>query len=345
MEKFIEFNLEIALQKPHLVRSKRFTDLICQKATLEGDNILIDWTDRANQFSYNVDTASHLLQLLVEEPVQAAKVEHLNVIEYEGKMYNKVPFIEDYYAPDILCFSSTDNVKVKTIAEGMGGMVDVVFYDKEELYVPKEELKDHIYVLLPITPEQVAKVKTEQFTEFNLRLAIEKPYLVRHKIYEHYRCNTVAIDGDGSATILISWDTNEMKKLHYYYTKAAIDRNLHMLAEEPEQTAKVNTEQAVSLEPEQLESVLQEAERLIGGQRAADYGSAFDSFTNISKMWSVIIGIEVTAVQVAHAMIALKLCRSTNSKGVKRDDWVDICGYAQLGYNIANQIKDNKDGN
>ena len=262
MEKFTDFNLEIALQKPHLVRHKRHAHFRCVKVERSGNSTGVSWGSerQAVKWWYTENAEANYLHLLVEEPKQA---ETSNVVEYEGKMYNKVPFIEDYYAPDILCFSSTDNVKVKTITERMGGFADVVFYDEEELYVPKAELKDHIYILLPVSPEQ---------------------------------------------------------------------------------TAKVNTEQAVSLEPEQFESVLQEAERLIVGQRAADYGSAFDGFTNIAKMWSVIMGVEVTAVQVAHAMIALKLCRSTNSKGVKRDDWVDICGYAQLGYNIANQIKADEDG-
>ena len=171
----------------------------------------------------------------------------------------------------------------------------------------------------------------EKFTEFNLEIALQKPHLVRHKSHTGFRC--VKVERKGGYTG-VSW-LNGKQNLKRLYPENAEANYLHLLVEEPEQVTN----------PEQLESVLQEAERLIGGQRAADYGSAVDIFANIAKMWSVIMGVEFTAVQVAHAMIALKLCRSTNSKGVKRDDWVDICGYAQLGYNIANQVKVDENGN
>lgn len=81
-------------------------------------------------------------------------------------------------------------------------------------------------------------------------------------------------------------------------------------------------------EPEQPLSILQEAETLINGDRAADYGDAKESFENIAKGWSVILGKEVTGRQVGLAMAWLKMCRENNNH--KRDNLVDLAGYAAL---------------
>lgn len=74
-------------------------------------------------------------------------------------------------------------------------------------------------------------------------------------------------------------------------------------------------------------SVLQEAEGLINGHRADDYGNVLESFTRIGRLWAPLLGLEdVTAEQVALCMTALKLSRATN--GYHRDSVVDIAGYA-----------------
>lgn len=74
------------------------------------------------------------------------------------------------------------------------------------------------------------------------------------------------------------------------------------------------------------ESILQEAERLINGDRAAQYGDAKENFGDIAKGWSVLFKTHVTAEQVAIAMIWLKMCRFNHKEG--RDSIVDIAGYA-----------------
>lgn len=77
------------------------------------------------------------------------------------------------------------------------------------------------------------------------------------------------------------------------------------------------------------ESVLQEAERLVNGDRQKDYGSASESFRRIASLWSVYRGVEFTPKDVACMMILMKVSRSVSSD--KRDNWVDIIGYADLG--------------
>lgn len=75
------------------------------------------------------------------------------------------------------------------------------------------------------------------------------------------------------------------------------------------------------------ESILQEAERIVNGDRNDDYGDMKKSFENIAKGWSVIANSEITAHQVGLMMVWLKVCRENNKP--KRDNLVDIAGYAE----------------
>ncbi len=74
------------------------------------------------------------------------------------------------------------------------------------------------------------------------------------------------------------------------------------------------------------ENVLQEAERIIHGDRRGDYGDVLASFQLIAALWSPVVGAVVTAEQVALCMIQLKVARALN--GYQRDSIVDIAGYA-----------------
>ena len=76
------------------------------------------------------------------------------------------------------------------------------------------------------------------------------------------------------------------------------------------------------------ETILDEAKRLVAGDRREAYGPIRKSFEGPATMWSVILGTEVKPQQVAQCMIALKMCRELNRP--KRDNRVDICGYAHL---------------
>lgn len=86
------------------------------------------------------------------------------------------------------------------------------------------------------------------------------------------------------------------------------------------------------------------AKSIIGGdgQRRQDYGDALDSFEAIAKLWSVVLGIEVTAEQVALCQALLKMGRLLN-KPNHEDSWVDIIGYAALGGDIA--MRPGRNGN
>ena len=81
--------------------------------------------------------------------------------------------------------------------------------------------------------------------------------------------------------------------------------------------------------------MLDEAGRIISGQRDAQYGGPEDNFSRIAKIWSVIFGIEVTPEDVAMAMVALKVARYASKSGFQPDTWVDIAGYAACGYEVG----------
>lgn len=75
------------------------------------------------------------------------------------------------------------------------------------------------------------------------------------------------------------------------------------------------------------ESALQEAQRLVHGDRGAAYGHPLEDFSRSAAMWSAILGVSVTAEQVGLCMIAVKISRQCNAP--KRDNMVDAAGYAE----------------
>ncbi|MGP9528609.1 DUF6378 domain-containing protein [Glutamicibacter sp. AOP5-A2-18] len=84
------------------------------------------------------------------------------------------------------------------------------------------------------------------------------------------------------------------------------------------------------------ETVLTTAEQLINGDRAKDYGDASENFQRIANLWAPILGVEVTATDVALCLTQLKVARLITSPAHK-DSWVDAAGYIGLGGEIAKE--------
>ena len=74
-------------------------------------------------------------------------------------------------------------------------------------------------------------------------------------------------------------------------------------------------------------SALLKANDLIHGARNKDYGHPLDDFTKTAKIWSAVLGVPVTAEQVALCMIGVKMSRLCNTPG-HEDSVIDIAGYA-----------------
>lgn len=75
-------------------------------------------------------------------------------------------------------------------------------------------------------------------------------------------------------------------------------------------------------------TVLDEAGKIIAGDRRKTYGKSRESFGRIAQFWSSYLGIEVSPIDVANLMILMKVSRSKGK--FHRDSFVDICGYAAL---------------
>lgn len=84
------------------------------------------------------------------------------------------------------------------------------------------------------------------------------------------------------------------------------------------------------------ESILEEAARLITGDRNKTYGSPTQNFQDTADVWNVLLaekfkyGEAITPGEVAMMMVGLKLVRSKAQP--KEDNWVDIAGYAGCGF-------------
>ncbi len=90
------------------------------------------------------------------------------------------------------------------------------------------------------------------------------------------------------------------------------------------------------------EDVLYEAAKLITGDRNKTYGSPTQNFQDTATIWTASLrhklkdGVELDAIDVAKLMIGLKVARTTAQP--KRDNWVDIAGYAACGYEAGVEL-------
>jgi hypothetical protein len=82
-------------------------------------------------------------------------------------------------------------------------------------------------------------------------------------------------------------------------------------------------------------TVLQEAQDIIYGDREQTYGHPAKNLVQIAGLWTAYLqakrgndGVKINASDVAMMMMLVKMARQQNS--FKRDNIVDMCGYAAL---------------
>ena len=83
--------------------------------------------------------------------------------------------------------------------------------------------------------------------------------------------------------------------------------------------------------------VLDIAKEYVTKDRAADHGNMEDNFSTIGKYWSVHLGVDVSATDVAVMMTLLKAAR-IKSNPSHPDNWVDACGYMACGGEIVGKV-------
>ena len=70
---------------------------------------------------------------------------------------------------------------------------------------------------------------------------------------------------------------------------------------------------------------LSEANRLVGTDREKDYGDKVENHSNIARLWSAYLEIEIEAHDVAIMMTLLKIARTKLGK-VSKDTYIDMAG-------------------
>lgn len=64
-------------------------------------------------------------------------------------------------------------------------------------------------------------------------------------------------------------------------------------------------------------------------QRGENYGSPYDNFINIAKLWSAYTGRRFNVEEIGVMLMLLKVARSKHNQ-YHYDNWVDIAGYAAV---------------
>ena len=80
--------------------------------------------------------------------------------------------------------------------------------------------------------------------------------------------------------------------------------------------------------------ILDVAKRTICNDRNDQYGEPEDNFKMIADLWGDYLHKKLSAEDVANMMILFKVARNVTGSG-KMDNWIDICGYAACGGEIA----------
>ena len=89
------------------------------------------------------------------------------------------------------------------------------------------------------------------------------------------------------------------------------------------------------------DKVLEKAAEYVNGQRAKDYGDAYDNVSRIAVGWNVIIKESdgyITPQHVALMMDWVKTARLLNEL-TNEDSWIDKCGYSALGAEFSDREK------
>lgn len=89
------------------------------------------------------------------------------------------------------------------------------------------------------------------------------------------------------------------------------------------------------------ETILQEAQRLVYGDRQSAYGHPYDDYSRTARMWEAILGLpayRITPNVACLMMAAVKISRQVNKP--KRDNMTDLAGYAACAQMCAEREDD-----
>ena len=85
------------------------------------------------------------------------------------------------------------------------------------------------------------------------------------------------------------------------------------------------------------QKILQEAEKLVAGDRQEDYGDKLTNHQNIAALWSIFLRKKLTAHDVAMCMALVKVARLMHAH--KTDSYIDLAAYAAIAAEIHERTK------
>ena len=95
--------------------------------------------------------------------------------------------------------------------------------------------------------------------------------------------------------------------------------------------------EVTDMKEENKQSILDEAKAIVEGSRQSDYGDPVESFERIAKTASMITGKDLSPKECCAVLMAVKLVRESFAH--KRDNLVDLCGYAHIMNEIMESEK------
>lgn len=154
------------------------------------------------------------------------------------------------------------------------------------------------------------------------------------------------VNGDYDAIALLpGWEKSTGAAIEYITAVVfgldiwKLQNNGHVEAQTKASKSLLNKALKVST-IKQNESALEEAQRLVHGDRGEAYGHPFEDFSKSALIWTAILGKEITPEQVALCMVGVKISREVNKP--KRDNRVDGAGYFETLEMVHQYRKDNQ---
>ena len=89
--------------------------------------------------------------------------------------------------------------------------------------------------------------------------------------------------------------------------------------------------------PDLVHECLALADAAVKDRRSA-YGSPDANYHRLAGLWSVVLETDVTALETVLCCIEMKIARLVNDP-THADSWIDIAGYAAIGYEISQLLK------
>ena len=85
------------------------------------------------------------------------------------------------------------------------------------------------------------------------------------------------------------------------------------------------------------QKILEEANKLIGGDRNNDYGDKLTNHKNIAALWSIFLRKKITAHDVAMCMALVKVASLMHAH--KKDSYIDLAAYAAIAGELNERDK------